>query len=143
MRFAILTTVLIAAGFPLWFPLRIDPRLKQFAGGEADTLFHFLLCLLLTFTVTLAFRAIRRRKAAYGTPVLLAILVFSGSEALQNFLPHRQFEVSDLVANLAGISAGAALAFLAWQTLNRWQPLRTRFGLVASGDPARNLPGGG
>lgn len=91
-----------------WLLVSLITGISLYPSGMAgnDKLLHFGAYLVLFISLDLAYRAGR---GLLGKLLLLfacSLLI----EVMQSFIPHRQFSLGDLVANLAGLLLGLAVA---------------------------------
>ena len=80
----------------------------------SDKFLHFLGYLLLVGSCNFAYAQNRRLPVKVGLLFCYSLLI----ECAQHFIPNRSFSVGDLLANLSGLAAGAALLALTQQLRN-------------------------
>lgn len=110
-----------------WMLLAPDPWLVFGEGGDrlaetasrtvADYFQHAGAFLLLTILADLALHVTRKDRLALGAALLLGYAVFT--EFAQTWIPDRQFQWPDLLANLLGITSGLLLAHLLHRSTSR------------------------
>jgi len=103
-----------------------------------DKLMHFLAF----FGLTTAFYWIvetSRRRALHATLVVCTGIGGIGSEFLQDFLPYRDFDALDIVANLAGsLCAVGVSALYHRRMLDRKRAARNQYQSVATSEEVEN-----
>lgn len=84
-------------------------------GGVSDKLVHFASFMLISFA---AIAFCRTARALLGIAVVCAIAAVA-LELAQSWVPNRLTESGDMLANLAGVLAGTALAALVLALVGR------------------------
>ena len=110
-----------------WMLLAPDPWIVFGAGGDrlaetasrtvADYFQHAGAFLLLAILADLALHVTRKDRLALGAALLLGYAVFT--EVAQTWIPDRQFQWPDLLANLLGITSGLLLSRLFHSSTSR------------------------
>ena len=107
---ACLSGMLLAPDPWIMFGDKGDQLAEQVEPTLADHFQHAAAFLLLAILAQLALRDTRGGR--FTTPAAMLLAYAGSTEAAQSLIPNRQFEWSDLAANLAGVVVGILLGQL-------------------------------